>query len=1003
MNRWSLFLAWLWLCLGCQPGFAASNGRFTVDNWDTEKGLPGNSVISVIQTHDGYLWLGTLYGLARFDGVHFTTFNEGNTPGLNSSRIVKLFEDSHTNLWIATDAGGIFVVSNGEVKSLSLGRGAREGRSLSICQDAHGDVWLYTADGYLGRYRQGKLDTWQFRSSTPPTGKRRSLIADKTGNLWFGNDWWLYSLHPGEVGEGGDIPTTAYDKLLVPDLDFLLASKSGGYWRLAGGRVQKWKDNRLVEGCDWKYPWNERATPVNAACEDQAGDLIVGTGGEGLFWFDPQGHWVQINKSGTGLAYDTVLSLCLDPEGDLWVGTDGGGLDRVKQQSFDVLEGTLGATVQSVCPDGAGGLWLGYFGERIDHWTEGNVQHFGREQGLVNLGVKSVFVDADTNVWAGTYLGGLRRLVDGQFSPSPGSAALGQDVAVIFQDSQKHLWAGAQTGLAQWDGLAWQPVKGGPPGSAVRALAEDAQHRLWVGTQGGGVAVVGAETNSVFTKTNGLPSDNISSILIDPDGTAWVGTSSGLAAYAAGRWTSFAGHLGTENLSVGYLLHDDQGYLWLGSNGGLLRVLLKDLKEFMAGNLKMVPVRSYGRADGLPTRECSQGSQPAACRTSDGKLWFPTIRGLVSVAPGRLQQNTNAPPVLIEAVRIDDRDLPGVSTALLASPPREVTIPAGAESLEIRYTSLNLSAPEKGSFKYRMEGHEEGWEEWPANIRSARYTKLPHGHYTFQVKACNEDHVWNETGATLAVTVLPPYWQTWWFITLTSLFVLGLIVGSVHYISTQKLQRQLLEMRQQEALEKERARIARDLHDQLGANLTQVTLLGEMAESDKEIPSEVESHARQICQTARETTHALDEIVWTVNPSNDTLDGLVNYVCKYAQEYFALAGLRYRLEVPPQLPATPISPELRHNAFLATKEAVNNVVKHAQASAAWLRLRLEPGRFVLEVEDNGRGLSPEAREKGRNGLHNMRKRMEDVGGTFELGPGAEGGTRVRLSAPLPTT
>jgi signal transduction histidine kinase len=250
------------------------------------------------------------------------------------------------------------------------------------------------------------------------------------------------------------------------------------------------------------------------------------------------------------------------------------------------------------------------------------------------------------------------------------------------------------------------------------------------------------------------------------------------------------------------------------------------------------------------------------------------------------------------------------------------------------------------------------------------------------------------------VRVLPPFWRTTWFLTITTICLLGIIVGSVHYVSTQRLQRQVASLRQQEALEKERARIARDLHDQLGANLTQVALLGEMVETDKEEPEEIETHARQISATARETTHALDEIVWTVNPSNDTLDGLINYVCKYAQEYLALAGLRYRLEVPQVLPTTPISPELRHNVFLAAKEAVNNVVKHAQASSAWLRLQLEPHQFILEIEDNGRGLTAADGQKGRSGLRNMRKRMEDIGGMFESAPGAEGGTRIRLIAPL---
>ena len=320
-------------------------------------------------------------------------------------------------------------------------------------------------------------------------------------------------------------------------------------------------------------------------------------------------------------------------------------------------------------------------------------------------------------------------------------------------------------------------------------------------------------------------------------------------------------------------------------------------------------------------------------------------------------------------------------------------VPAGKESLEIRYASLNLAAPDKGRFRYRLEGYETTWKERPANVREALYTKLPPGDYQFRVIACNEDDLWNRQGATLAVTVVPPFWRTWWFLGLTTVCLLGMIVGSVHYVSTQRLQRQLAALRQQEALEKERARIARDIHDQVGASLTQISLLGELVESDKDQPAEVETHARQIGQTALETTRALDEIVWTVNPSNDTLDGLVTYVCKYAQEYLAVAGLKYRLDAPPQLPGMPISPEVRHNVFLASKESITNVVRHAQATAVVIRVQVETGRFSLEIQDDGRGLggiNPKAAET-RNGLRNMRKRMEDIGGSFSIGPAPERG------------
>jgi signal transduction histidine kinase len=266
------------------------------------------------------------------------------------------------------------------------------------------------------------------------------------------------------------------------------------------------------------------------------------------------------------------------------------------------------------------------------------------------------------------------------------------------------------------------------------------------------------------------------------------------------------------------------------------------------------------------------------------------------------------------------------------------------------------------------------------------------------VEACNEDGIWNEAGSTLDLIVQPPFWQNRWFLLGSGFSVVAIVLGTVYLTATQRLRRRL---RHQESLEKERSRIARDLHDQLGANLTQITLLGEMNVSDKELPGEVEINSQQICQTARETTRALDEIVWAANPANDSLEGLANYACKYAQDYFALAGLRYRTDVPAQLPAIPLPPDVRHNAFLAFKEAVNNVVKHAQATEAQVHLKITPRNFVLIVTDNGRGLGDRpAAAKTRNGLKNMRKRMEDIKGGFDIAPAPNGGTVVELTVPL---
>lgn len=1003
-NRWILATAWLLLWLSSLGVVAASKTDFqsgapyTIDVWEAAPGkLPQNEIITMIQSRDGYLWLGTLSGLVRFDGIRFTVFDESNTPGLDSSRIISLFEDSQTNLWVGTETAGVVLVKEGRVSSLDIGRGSREGRLMSACEDSSGAVWLYTADGQLCRYRNGRRDIW--RLGAKQSSKCRRVIAGESGRVLVATDWSLFVIGPTAGLEPTTLPVE--EETQVDDIDFILASERGGYWRLAEGRVQKWSTTGLER--DWgPYTnlWNRSRTPVKAACEDRQGNLLVGTGGAGVFWFDPDGKATCLSTK-EGLSHNIILSLHADREDSLWVGTDGGGLNRVKRQVFDVLQESRGLVAQSVCEDAEGGLWIGYNGGGVDLWSKGVLQRFDPSQFWM-ASVRAVFADGQ-RVWVGTSGAGLIQLQLGQIQRVPGVRTLHPVVLAIHQDRINRLWVGTQGGLARLDGHAWKTYTtlAGLSSDEVRAIADDAEGNLWVGTMGGGLNLLRDDKFTAFRKKDGLPSDNISSLLADDDGVLWVGTDGGgLARLHKGKWTRYTTREGLISNSVGYLVEDGQGYLWIGSNAGLMRVKKKALNDLAQGLATFIPVRAYGEPDGLPSSECTSGSQPGACRTRDGKLWFPTIKGLVSVKPDQLKSNTNPPPVRIESVLIDDQ--PHHTNALRTGFSQAVTIPAGTERLEIRYTSLNLAAPERARFKYRLyrlKRHETAWTE-AGNIRIALYPRLSPGHYRFQVMACNEDGVWNEKDSSLALMVETPFWRTWWFLTSATVLFLGTIIAVVRYFSTQKLQRQLEHLRQQEALEKERARIARDIHDQVGASLTQVSLLGELVESDKNSPEEVEAHGRQISQTALETTRALDEIVWTVNPSNDTLDGLITYVCKHAQEYLAVAGLRYRLDVPTQLPSAVISPEVRHNVFLASKEAVTNVVRHAKASAVWVRLRLEPDRFTLEIEDNGRGLADMDEKAGRNGLRNMRKRMEDIGGDFSIRPAAEGGTLIRLTAPL---
>ena len=967
---------------------------FIIKTWENDEGLPQNSVIAMVQTRDGYLWLGTLNGLARFDGQSFATFDESNTPGLPSSAIVSLFEDRKGNLWIGTETAGVVIVGDGRVTPLDLGRGTREGRLVGISEDETGTVWLYTADGQLGRHRGGRVDVWQM--GTGPVGSYRGMAREPGGPLWVASNRAAFGLNPAASGN-----TTALVvdfELPASRLDRLVPSRQGGYWRLADGTVEHWVTNRVDRRLG-AYPWGD--TPIAAACEDAEGHLVVGTLGAGLYWFDESGHATNLSTN-QGLSHNFILSLHGDEAGNLWVGTDGGGLNRVRRQVFETLPASRGQVVQSVAGDSVGALWVGYNGGGVDLWREGVARRFGPEDGLLEAPVRAVLPDRDGGAWVGTWGAGLLRWENGRFTRLAG--AIPPVVSALLQDREGRVWAGTSGGLARWDAQGWRLFTGrdGLTAGAVRAIAQDPDGSLWLGLAGGGLSRLQDGQFTVLRKQpEGLPSDEVSALLADAEGVLWVGTAgSGLARLQAGRWTRYTTREGLVSNSIGYLLEDDHGHLWIGSNAGLMRVPKAALNAFARGEASFVPCRAFGKPDGLPTRECTQGSQPGAWRSADGRLWFATIKGLASVDPTRLRANPRPPPdVVIERVLVEGQ--PQGANGLRSRGPEEVIVPAGRHRIEIRYTSVNLAAPDRVRFRYRLESHEPEWIE-VGNVREARYSRLPPGEYQFHVTACNEDGVWNETGRSLRLVLETPFWRSGWFLVASTAGLLGAVVAGVYFASTQRLKRQVARLRGQEALEHERSRIARDIHDQLGASLTQVALLGELVEGDKDSPAEVEEHGRQIAQTARETSRALDEIVWTVNPSNDTLEGLASYLCKYAQEYLSVAGLRYRIDIPPSLPATVISPEVRHNVFLAAKEAITNIVRHAQASSAWLRLHIEPERFTFEIQDDGRGPAGIASERarGRNGIRNMCRRLEDVGGQFTIEPAPDRGTRVRLSAPL---
>ena len=430
------------------------------------------------------------------------------------------------------------------------------------------------------------------------------------------------------------------------------------------------------------------------------------------------------------------------------------------------------------------------------------------------------------------------------------------------------------------------------------------------------------------------------------------------------------------------------------------------------GRSRRVRSIHYGRSEGLPSLQGTFGESPDALRSRDGRLWMPMRTALVVVDPEKLGENVEPPPIFLSRASMDDRRIawysgvlpqptnPAAPVLALGGADTLLRLPPGHRLLDFEFVAPSLAAPENVQFRYRLEGFEDDWVE-AGGRRTARYPRLSAGNYVFRVTACNRDGVWNTVGASLRLVVTPFFWQTWWFrFAALAAFTLA-IIAIVRYVSFRRLYQRLRLLEQQAALYKERARIAKDIHDDLGANLTQIVLLGELAQQDRGEPERSAERSSTISATARQAIKSLDEIVWAVNPRNDTLAHLIDYAGQFALDYLRLAGINCRLDFPESPPAREVSTDVRHNLFLAIKEALNNIVKHARATEVWLRASATDDGLRIAIEDNGCGFDQPPQDAWADGLRNMRQRLSEIGGECRIESKVGAGTKVSFELPWP--
>jgi PAS domain S-box-containing protein len=746
--------------------------QYMLDSWGPEDGLPQNTIGAIIQTGDGYLWIGTLEGLARFDGVRFEVYNKRNVKQLSNNWVRALCEDDKGNLWIGTNGGGLVCLENGTFTAYTTDDGLADDHVWSIYQDREKNLWVGTEKG-LNRIIGGRIST----CTTEPGLSGyiiRAVYEDRKGGLWIGS-------HGGGLFHREKEKFTIYTKAQGLSNDQVnavhedrqgniwIGTNGGGLYCLENGEppfhVYTGKDGLANDG-------------VRAIHEDRDGNLWIATFGGGLSRFK-EGKFSSLAKK-HGLSDNIVMSLCEDAEGSLWLGTWGGGLNCLKNGKFTLyttMGGLSNDMVLSIYEDRNGYIWLATDGglNRLDPGT-GEFTVYTKKQGLVGNLVVSIYEDRKGTLWIGTE-GGLNRLEKGKFSAyTTGDGLSNNMIRPIYEDREGNLWIGTYGGGLNRlkNGKFTVYTTGhGLANNIIRTIYQDRKGTLWIGTEGGLNRLVrpgsdeGPLSFAAYTTRDGLADNGVKAIYEDREGNLWIGTySGGLSRLKNGTFTNITKNEGLFDDTVYQILEDDSGNLWMGCNKGIFKVSREELNRFCSGELKKVQCIAYDNNDGMKSRECNGISWPSACKGRDGNLWFPTKKGAVRIDPGNIKINELPPPLKIEAIKANDMEF----QPPFAAKGGTLAFPPGTERFEIRYTALSFLAPEKVRFQYKLEDFDRQWLE-VGTRRTAFYTRLPPGNHTFRVTACNNDGIWNETGTSISFYQEPYFYETLWFFFLCALAV----------------------------------------------------------------------------------------------------------------------------------------------------------------------------------------------------------------------------------------
>jgi signal transduction histidine kinase/ligand-binding sensor domain-containing protein len=953
-------------------GLDTSNNlpSYTFRSWQETEGLIQQTIYDITQTQDGYIWLGTKAGLCRFDGIRFTTWNSSNVPEIRDNEVNALAEDTDGSLLIGTFGGGLTRMKDGKFTTFTVKDGLPSDIIRVLARNRDGGIWIGTDKG-LTLFKDGNF--------IAPKGDT-NLLNNRVLDLYTHNDGTvIVALSKGVLLKLVDDKFIQFspDKLR---LTMVTGLPDGSIW--ASQRDSK--EITLYKNGEFKtfaIPDVEEINKVRHIYADKSGTLWIGMS-QGLKLFK-NNKFFNYTFNGKDFNHNTIKSIFEDKEGILWIGTESLGLISLRRsviKSYTSDSGLHGDVVQTIFEDRHGTIWIGTW-DSLSSFKDGVFKSYTEKDGLDNRSINSIAEDRHGTLWVATSRK-LYRLKENRFIEHKFSDEDNPDIRVLYFDQENNLWIGTQyvgLFLIKNGEIKNFRDKDGLASNSIRSIAVDKRGNIWIGTFGNGLSCYKDGKFQNFSRDNGLVNNYVMSLYVDEEDNLWIATRGGVNRYKEDKFTAYLQKDGLFDPYVSQIIESGQ-YLWMSCGRGIFKVRKQELNDYADGKIKRFSSIAYGMRDGMSSSACTSGFQPQGWKAKDGRLYFGTTKGFSVIDPDGLSSHSIMPPVHIEEIIVDHNSL---------LPPYQAS--PGSKNIEIHYTGLSFTAPERIEFKYQLEGFDKDWIS-AGNRRVAYYSNLPPGNYRFRVMASNTNGDWSDYTASVDISLYPYFYQTKWFYIFIGL-LLVIITWSLHFLHIRQINAK------HAAILEERHRIARDIHDTLAQGFAGISVqLEAIAHMLIVSPERVKDHinlARDLVRTslreARKTVLDLRSSVLEKDDLVTTLTTMTKQLGTDLDVQVTITGTPYQL---PKI--------IEHNLLRISQECITNTVKHAQASRLQINLCFESNYINLYIKDDGCGInlstSPFTRT-GHFGLIGIKERVEKLGGKLLLDTAPGKGTKYEISIP----